>query len=490
MSLFITWSYFWSHTSMIVNALYVFTIICIVVLIILENRSPLKTIAWAIVLVLLPVVGIVIYLVFGQSFRKRKMFSRNGFKGIEDQRRLAAVQLKRLQDFPFYSNPQIYEKIPLMRLLLNNGLSIVSDDNEVEVYNNGRDTFNAILRELKKATRHIHIASYIIEDDRIGGEVRDILVEKARAGVNVRLIYDDVGSWRLSKKFTQSLEEAGVSVCCFMKVRFPWLTSKVNFRNHRKIIVIDGKVGFVGGINIADRYIDGVPEIGTWRDTHLCLRGGAVRSLQRIFMTDWYFVKKELLPAKEYLPSIRRGGKCVVQIVASAPDFDWETIAQAYFYVIATAKKQVLLATPYFMPTSEILNAIKIAALSGVDVRLLIPEKADSIISKWCTESYVEELLDAGVRVFQYQSGFTHSKLVIVDGIVASVGTANLDFRSLETNFEVNAFIFDAKITSELVLQFMHDLDLSCEVTHESWSLRSWSQRLRASLARLFSPLM
>ncbi|MCE7699985.1 MAG: phospholipase D-like domain-containing protein, partial [Methanobacterium paludis] len=255
---------------MIVNALYVLTIVCIVVLIILENRGPLKTTAWVIVLVLLPVVGIIIYLVFGQSYRKKKMFSRNGFKGIEYQRRLAAVQLKRLQDFPFYSDPQIYEKVPLMRLLLNNGLSIVSDDNEVVVYNNGRATFNAILEELRKATRHIHMEYYIIEDDQIGREVRDVLVEKAKSGVKVRLIYDDVGSWRLSKKYTQSLEEAGVDVYCFMKVRFPWLTSKVNFRNHRKIIVIDGKVGFLGGINIADRYIDGVPQIGTWRDTHIC----------------------------------------------------------------------------------------------------------------------------------------------------------------------------------------------------------------------------
>ncbi|MDP4207011.1 MAG: phospholipase D-like domain-containing protein, partial [Bacteroidota bacterium] len=260
--LFVIWSQLWEHTSSVVNVLYIITIIFTVALIILENRTPLKTIAWILVLILLPFAGIVIYLFFGQSYRKQKIFSRKGFKALDYQRRLAAVQLKRLHEFSFYTNMDIHEKVPLIRLLLNNSLSLVSDDNEVEVFHNGKDTFNSILTELRKATHHIHLEYYIIVDDQIGREIRDILIEKARSGVKVRLIYDDVGSWDLPKNYVSSLEEAGVDVYCFMRVRFPWLTSKVNFRNHRKIIVIDGKVGFTGGLNIADRYIVGLPEIG------------------------------------------------------------------------------------------------------------------------------------------------------------------------------------------------------------------------------------
>ncbi|MDP4205311.1 MAG: phospholipase D-like domain-containing protein, partial [Bacteroidota bacterium] len=252
----------------------------------------------------------------------------------------------------------------------------------------------------------------------------------------------------------------------------------------------DGKVGFTGGLNIADRYIVGLPEIGEWRDTHVCLRGGAAAGLQRVFLADWYFVRKEVLPAKEYVIPIKKGKGSVVQIVPSAPDMDWESIEQAYFLAIATAQRQVLLVTPYFMPTGDILNAIKVAALSGIDVRILIPEKSDAIIPKWCTESYVEELLEAGVRVFQYQKGFSHSKLVLVDGVMSSVGSANLDFRSLETNFEVNAFIYDREITRQLVDQFMEDLSQSCEISLEIWRQRSWMRRVKASYARLLSPLM
>ena len=321
--------------------------------------------------------------------------------------------------------------------------------------------------------------------------LKEILLQKAAEGVEVRVIYDDVGSWSLSKSYLRELREAGIQIFPFLPVRFHHFANKANYRNHRKIAVIDGEVGFVGGLNIADRYMDGVAEIGVWRDTHLRVVGEVVTSLQVIFLIDWYFVRRELLLDKdEYLPYVRTEGNVVVQAVTSGPDSDWASIQQAYFTLINMAKKYVFISTPYFMPGETTLNCLKTAAMSGVDVRILLPHKSDSWLTHWCTRSFAEELLEAGVRIYWYQKGINHSKVIVVDGIVASVGTANMDLRSFEQNFEVSLIIYDREVVKRLAADFIEDLKVSSEGTIQRWKFRPKRNKVRESIARLFAPVL
>jgi cardiolipin synthase len=298
-----------------------------------------------------------------------------------------------------------------------------------------------------------------------------------------------VGSWGLSKRFIRELRNAGVDVQSFMEVRFPRLTPRVNYRNHRKIAIIDGEIGFTGGINFADRYMKGLKKIGPWRDTHLQIEGDAVACLQVIFAADWYFVKKENLVGSEYFKPLTDLDGMAVQISASGPDSDWDSISQAFFAAITSAKKDVFIVTPYLMPPPSIITALKVAALGGINVQILMPEFSDSHIPQWGSFSNVEELLEAGVRIFFYQKGFIHSKLMMVDGIFSSVGTTNLDFRSLETNFEINTFIYDASFTTQLTGYYHADLLNSREIFFSEWKKRSRIARWQESLAHLISPM-
>lgn len=377
-----------------------------------------------------------------------------------------------------------------MNLLLSNSNALLTSDNTLQVLRNGEETFPEIFKAIEQAKHHIHLEYYIIEDDKIGNQLREILIRKAKEGIEVRLIFDDVGSWELKKKFIRSMSDVGIMVDCFMKVRFPMLTSRVNYRNHRKILVVDGETAFVGGLNFADRYLDGVPGIGPWRDTHLKVTGGGATALHIIFMADWYFVSKEILKGEKYFKPFEPGDGKLVQISASGPDSDWESISQAYFSAIATATDYVYISTPYLMPTSDIITALKTSALGGVDVRIIVPGMSDAITPKWGTNSFIEELLEAGVKVYFYQAGFTHSKVIIVDGIFSSVGTANLDFRSLETNFEVNAMIYDEETAGILANQFLEDQEQSKIVVLEEWVKRPRINKIKESFSRLLSPML
>jgi cardiolipin synthase len=480
----------WGSLPNLVTLLYFLTVIFIAVLIILENRNPVKTISWILILVLLPFIGIVIYLFFGQEYRKTKMYSRKGLKDLERLRKLTLVQLDNLPMNHFQINDRLYSKKRLINLLLSNSSAILTNDNEVKVLHNGEETFPEIFRCIEKARHHIHLEFYIVEDDIIGNYLRELLIKKAREGVEVRFIYDDVGSWQLKKKFIRSMSDAGVKVDCFMRVRFPNLTSRVNYRNHRKILVVDGDTAFVGGLNFADRYQNGVPGIGPWRDTHLKLVGGGATALQIIFMADWYFVSKEILKGEKYFKPFLPGSGKLVQVTASGPDSDWESIGQAYFLSIATANEYVYLSTPYLMPTADIMTALKTSALGGVDVRIIVPGLSDAITAKWGTNSYIEELLDAGVKVYFYKGGFIHSKVIVVDSVFSSVGTANLDFRSLETNFEVNAMIYDEEIAETLTTQFLEDQSKSDEIILAEWIKRPRINKIKESFARILSPML
>jgi cardiolipin synthase len=382
-------------------------------------------------------------------------------------------------------------KAHIMKMLYNSDKALLTQRNRVKILVNGKVTFEHIIAELEKAENHIHLEYYIIDDDRIGNEIRRILIRKASEGVEVRVIYDDIGCWSLSDEYILSLKNAGVQVFPFMPVRFPYFTNKINYRNHRKIIVVDGKVGFVGGLNIADRYISGSEELGPWRDTHLKIEGEAVYSLQSVFLLDWYFVsKRNIHDQDQYFPPVDITDQRLMQIVTSGPDSDWASIMQTFFSAIATAKSYIYISTPYFLPNESILTALRTAALSGVDVRLLLPKNSDSRLIRWSSFSFIGELLDAGIKVYLYHKGFTHPKLMMVDDVFCSVGTANMDIRSFDQNFEVNALIYDQRITVAMRNIFMNDIKDLKHIDINDWENRSRWEIFGESVARLFSPLL
>lgn len=478
-------------TIYVLIALYFLTVGSIVFNVILENRNPVRTLAWIIVLVTVPLIGFIFYLYFGVNYRKIKMFSMKGLGDMKWLQYMSEDQKQLIKKSEFLQKRETLEVRKLMTLLLNNSKALLTRYNRVEVLNNGKETFPALFEALEQAKKFIHLEYYIIAEGRLANRLKEILLQKAREGVEIRVIYDDVGSWDLSHEFIRELQKEGIQIFPFLPVRFHQLANKANYRNHRKIAVIDGKIGFVGGLNIADRYVDGVEGIGVWRDTHLRVMGEVVTSLQVIFLIDWYFVRQELLLDKnEYLPYHQVEGNVVVQTVTSGPDSDWASIQQAYFTLINMAKRYVFISTPYFMPGETTLNSLKTAAMSGVDVRIMLPHKSDSWLTHWCTRSYVEELLQAGVKIYWYQKGINHSKVIVVDGIVASVGTANMDLRSFEQNFEVSLIIYDRDVVKTLAADFVKDLQVSTEITIQRWKFRTKRERVCESMARLFAPVL
>lgn len=490
MILAITWSNIWSHLTWIILVLYLFTIIFTVAVVIFENRDPAKTISWGLFIITVPVLGILGYILFGQNFRKEKIFSRKGLKDLSRLQHLSKSQIRDMDEMDLIGDPAIKTKKGIIKLLLNNSKALLTRYNHIEILQNGRETFDSILEALEQATDHIHMEFYRWESDRIGEQIRELLIRKAREGLKIRLIYDDVGSWKIRRDYIKALRKEGVEILPFMPVRFPYFTSKINFRNHRKIIVIDGKTGFLGGLNIADKYIYGFKKIRFWRDTHMKIQGEAVQSLQTIFLVDWYFVSNQIVQNRHrYFPEFDIRKQIMVQIISSGPDSDWASIMQGYFYAIATAQKSIWLSTPYFSPNEAILTAMKTASMSGVDVRLILPAVSDSTVAYWNSFSYVRELLDAGVRIYLYKKGFYHAKLLMVDSLFASIGTANLDNRSFDLNFEVNALIYNQKITKQLEDQFLMDLSHCREIKMKTWKKRPAIQKVKESLSRILGPL-
>ena len=470
--------------------LYSIVVIIVIGYIIHEKREPVKALAWITVIALIPVTGLVLYVMVGRNHRKKKIFNHKEIKDLEQLERLSNEQLKNLNSQTEIKNEVIIRHKDIITLLLNNNKSLLTSKNRVTILNNGKQTFSSLLASLNSAKESIHLEYYIFENDRIGSKIAKILMDKARSGVEVRFIYDDVGSWGLSPSFIHKLKKAGVKVGCFMPVVFPWLTSKINYRNHRKIVVIDGAVAFTGGLNIADRYLRR-GKLGLWRDTHLKIEGEAALMLQAVFITDWYFLhNKELLIQPKYFPSTEITDGVALQIASSGPDSDWASIMQAFFAAITSAKSHIYISSPYFLPNQAILTALKVAALSGIDVRIMIPSRSDSKIVYWATRSYIGELLSAGIKIYLYKAGFNHSKLIMIDGEFSSVGSANMDIRSFEDNFEVSALIYDIDITTQLETSFLKDLT-KCEVaTYQWWKSRTKLHAAYESLARLLSPLL
>ncbi len=484
-------SFFANSILPFILAAYAISILVVVILIVLENRSPLKTISWVLVLLLLPGLGFFFYIFFGHNFRKEKIIARKGLRNHHKLNYLAHSQITKLAYGNLSGNDISHEPTGIVRLLLNNSSSVITTGNEVTFLHNGSDKFEALIREIEKAQHFIHLEYYIFAEDKIGNQVKEILKNKARHGVEVRLIVDDVGSWELKDSFYREMRDAGVEVYSFLQVHFPLLTSKVNYRNHRKIVIIDGHVGFIGGYNIADRYKEGdIKSYGIWRDTHIMIEGDAVNSLQNIFLIDWYFVSQTELSDSKYFPPSKPVSNKALQIVPSGPDSDWPAIMMGIFQTIVTAKDYVYIATPYFTPSESVLFAMKTAALSGVDVRIILPGKSDAFITLLCTRSYIREMLEAGIQVYFYQKGFLHCKTLVSDNRISIVGSANMDFRSFEQNFEATAFVYDNPTAEEMKRIFLKDQADSEIVLLPEWIDRPHIEKVKESFARLFSPLL
>ena len=464
--------------------LYLYTLVTIISVLILENRNPVKSISWVLVLLFLPVLGMWLYLLFGQDYRKKKIISKRSIRRANNHP-LVPFNIDKLDAITIEKS-----KLNLIKLLYNNGDSVCYANNKIDIFTDGKSTFEALFEALQHAQDHIHIQFFIFDDDKISNKLRELLIRKAREGVRVRMIYDYWGSFNLSKKYLQSLKDAGVYIMPFLPFRWQISRSnKINYRNHRKVVVVDGIIGFIGGLNVADRYRYG-NNLGNWRDTFIKMEGAAVQGLQHLFIIDWFFVDRKLVEGNQYFPEPQKFDHNLVQIVGSGPDSDWPAILHGIASAIMSASKYIYIQSPYFMPTDEIASCIHIAALSGLDVRLMIPVKSDSRFSDASTASYLEKALEAGVRVFRYKNGFLHSKTIVIDDFISIVGSTNMDERSFEQNFEANAFIYDEKTAGQFRNLFLNDGDQCEELTLEYWAMRNGRQKLRESFARLFSPLM
>ena len=469
----------------IIFILYQIIAIMAVIHVVMDNRQPAKTMAWALVIWFIPVVGIVLYLFFGINTRKERHVS---------ERSMNQLTKRSMLEFAEQHDLRLPEKHkPLIDLFVNQNLALPFKDNHVEIYTEGYTFFPALLAAIGEAKQSIHLDMYIFADDALGTLVSDALIDKAHQGVEIRVVYDDVGCWNVKHSFFEHMREEGIQVVSFLPVRFPSFTSKVNYRNHRKIVVIDGNVGFIGGMNIALRYVKGTGQM-PWRDTMMKVTGGAVYALQRAFLVDWYFVDRTLLSDRKYYPSALRSeqssNNCLAQVVTSGPVTPYPEIMQGYVRIILGARRYLYLETPYFLPNDPVLFALKTAALAGVDVRVLCPKYSDARFVEWASRSYLREVVEAGVQVSLYKPGFLHSKLMVCDDAISTCGSTNLDFRSFENNFEANIFFYDEGVALRMKKVYLDDEKQSVLLTDVPGRMNNrFFVRLWESVTRMLSPL-
>lgn len=449
--------------------------------VLLDRKEPAKTMAWLLVLLFLPIVGIVLFFFFGQNTRRKRMIGR---------KTLGQIRKRSMTDYLSQVNSAFpLDQKELIQLFVNQNYAFPFKDNDVDIFVTGKDLFDDMIASIRAAKSHIHLETYIFEDDELGNRIADALMEKSRQGIEVRLLYDDVGCWNVSDSFFERMKMDGVDVRSFLPVRFPLFTSKMNYRNHRKICVIDGTIGYIGGMNIADRYVNGTPK-QSWRDTHLKITGKAVYGLQSTFLADWFFMDRTLITDRKYYPAIAPSvvNDCYVQIVTSSSADKWCNIMQGYVKILNDAKHYVYMESPYFLPTQSVLFAMQTAALSGVDVQILLPERGDSRIVDVAGRSFFSEVIKAGVKVNLYTAGFNHTKLLVCDDCISSVGSTNIDSRSFENNMEVNAFIYDSDVAIRLRNVFENDMQYAKPV--ESVQTQPLLQRLWQSIVRILTPLL
>lgn len=468
------------------NLLFAFTIIF------MERRSAGSIWAWLLVLVFIPILGFIVYLLFGRQIQRKRLF----FLDKKEQIGLELIvkeQLEAIKHDDFSKgNQQIVKFKDMVQMLLYNNAAFLTTDNSVTIYNDGNEKFDALINDIRNAKDYVHIQYYIFRHDDLGKKILDLLEKKLEEGVEVKMLYDDMGSRRLSIKDFKSFHEKGGSVEAFFPSKLPLINLRMNNRNHRKIVVIDGEIGYVGGFNVGNEYLGLSKKFGYWRDTHLRIVGDAVNALQLRFILDWNAqARRDTIHYEDrYFPDVQNAGTTGIQIASSGPDESWEQIKYGYLKMISAAKKSIHIQSPYFVPDQAFLDALKIAALGGVDVNIMIPCKPDHPFVYWATYKNVSTMLEAGVNVYTYDKGFLHSKMVVIDDEVASVGTANMDHRSFTLNFEVNAFMYDPELSKALREAFEKDLEDSSKLTQEIYNQRSTWIKIKEAIGQLLSPIL
>ncbi len=482
---FLLSSFGWLDVFLFINILLVISVVF------LEHKNASATWAWIMIMLFVPIVGFILYLLVGQDLRKRKTFS----KKEEEDTYLALIHTQQAAlnfHLGAYTNPLLDSYKDLIHLHLSGHEALYTEDNELELFTDGSALFKNLFEAINNARNYVHIESYIIRDDALGNLFKDLLIKKASEGVKIFVLYDEMGCFGNSYKFFGEMRKAGIQVSCFFRSYIPFIKKRANYRNHRKLCIIDGKVAYLGGFNIGKEYIGLNKKFGYWRDTHMKLIGGSVHLINLQFLLDRRFATGENLSLEAYIPSgiTPSSGHVGMQIVSSGPDSKYASIHNGYIKMIHSAKRSVYIQTPYFIPDDGIMTALKLAALSGKDVRIMIPNKPDHMFVYWATYSHIGVLLESGVRCFTYENGFLHAKTIVIDEEVCSIGTANFDIRSFKLNFEINAFIYDQEISRKLTEIFKQDLKLCQELTPEKYKNRSLFIKFKESISRLISPIL
>lgn len=476
----------------VLEHLFIINIIFSLLIIFFQRRNPTTVWAWLLLLYSIPVIGFILYLVLAQNFRKDRMFKMKEIEGelkYAVRRQEESIFRKKLR----LRDPELERFKTLILYNLNEGEAVLTDNNDVRIFTDGEDKFRELLYEMEHAKRYIHIQYYIIRNDELWEEIERVLVRKANQGVKVRILFDSMGCRGMKKPDWKGLKNSGIEVAEFFPALLGKFQLRINYRNHRKIVVIDGRLGFIGGFNIGREYLGREKRFGYWRDTHLCIEGAAVTSLAVRFVLDWNYAAKENLFLDDNLfeiPKYVRNGADPVQIITSGPDSKYPKIRDNYLRLIHMARKSIYIQTPYFIPDEDIRDALVIAAKSGIDVRIMIPCKPDHPFVYWATYSYIGEMIEAGARCYTYTGGFLHSKCLCVDGLVSCVGTANMDIRSFALNFEVNAVIYSAGTTQKLEQAFEKDILKSEIITRKMYGQRKMSVRFKEQFCRLLSPVL
>lgn len=471
----------WWIDKIVYWAYFLMVLSCVIV-VLKENRNPIRSLSWIIALIFLPVGGLIFYIFFGRSLRGEHMISRM------NKRKIITSMAPRHVDL----NSQNLSRADrnLVKLARNLSSSFYTVNNRIEIFTTGYEKFEALKRDLLSAEKSIYLQYYIFQDDIIGHEISEILKQKAREGVDVKVIYDHVGSFSVRNRFFKDMKKSGVETHPFFKVTFPQFANRVNWRNHRKIVVIDSKIGYAGGMNIADRYVRRRQKSDNWRDTHFRLEGDIVESLLFSFVVDWNFRnQKQPMSYPKALP-IDFENSVGMQFVTSGPLSQWDNLALCFLKAISSATKNIYIQTPYFLPTEALQRALEAAALSKIDVRIMIPRRSDSRMLQYASFSYVTQCLKAGIKVYLYNPGMLHAKAMVIDDNLVTAGSTNFDFRSFENNFECNLFIYDKEVNRQMREIFFEDMGHCTKLTYATWHKRPWLQRTMESLVRLVSPIL
>lgn len=477
-----------SALAIVTTIILILNILFAIVLIFFERRNPTTTWAWLLIFMIIPVGGFLIYLLFGRNISRQKIFDKKILTDETKKRYLEHVRHELKYDL------SSYEHRDLILMNYKQSGAMYTQNNDLALYTEGNEKFDALIKALESAKKFIHIEYYIFRPDDIGKKLLNILMSKAKEGVEVKFLFDAMGSSSLNtKKYLHELNSAGVEYAAFFPGILPYINRRINYRNHRKIVIVDGEIGFVGGFNIGDEYLGKDKKIGYWRDTHLKIIGDAVYSLEERFLLDWSHAKNgEIGDVSKYFPKHGRpvDSKIGMQIVTSGPDHKEQYIKNGYIKIINNAKENLFLQTPYFVPDDTVLESLKLSALSGVDVRIMIPGKPDHKFMAWAANSYILELLNVNIKVYLYDRGFIHAKTIMADGEVCSIGTANMDIRSFKLNFEVNGFIYNSEFTKVLEDSFNEDIKYCREITKEEFMKRPLIDKMMESIVRLISPIL